>query len=583
MKLLIKFILAITPLFAVDLIFFDGHIITMHEEDPLNEAVAIHNGKISSIGKKDEIMKLRTWKIKVVDLRGRTLMPGFIEAHCHPIATAILSLVVDISGFNYNSRSKILNTIRVAVKKASPGEWILAFGWDPVLVPDLHKPTLSELDSISTDTPIFILTQMMHHAFVNSAVYKAAGITIETPNPTGGGVFQKDNQGNLNGIIYEFSALQYILDKMPKTPQGTAELLLNLQYTKYAKAGYTSISVLGPVNIAGNPLQFMENLSNNGSPVRSYVYPIKKQLDGSTYSNGYGNHFFKIKGVKLYMDGSPYTGGAAFSEPYLNTDLTLNRIGLKKNHRGSINFTEDSLLTTLTYYHTNNYQIAIHAQGEIAIQGILDAFTKILYEYPRSNHRHRIEHNALITKEQIAQAKQLGLTLSFFIDHIYYYGDQLEYIVGSKRAERFMPIQSAISAEHHTTIHTDNPATPIDPFRAISTAVTRKTKNDKFILGKDERISAYDALKAITINAAWQLFEEQNRGSITIGKSADLVILSHNPLETINKEIKNINVISTWIDGKQVSHSLYTWKNLKLILLILFNYINTSIKEWIMK
>ena len=262
---------------------------------------------------------------------------------------------------------------------------------------------------------------MMHHAFVNSAVYKAAGITIDTPNPTGGGVFQKDNQGNLNGIIYEFSALQYILDKMPKTPQGTAELLLNLQYTKYAKAGYTSISVLGPVNIAGNPLQFMEHLSNNGSPVRSYVYPIKNQLDGSTYSNDYGNDFFKIKGVKLYMDGSPYTGGAAFSEPYLNTDLTLNRIGLKKNHRGSINFTEDSLLTTLTYYHTNNYQIAIHAQGEVAIQGILDAFTKILYKYPRSNHRHRIEHNALITKEQIAQAKKLGLTLSFFIDHIYYY------------------------------------------------------------------------------------------------------------------------------------------------------------------
>ena len=583
MKFLIKFILAISPLFAVDLIFFGGHIITMHEEDPLNEAVAIHYGKISSIGKKDEIMKLRTWKTKVVDLRGRTLMPGFIEAHCHPIATAILSQVVDISGFNYNSRSEILNTIRVAVKKASPGEWILAFGWDPVLVPDLHKPTLSELDSISNDTPIFILTQMMHHAFVNSAVYKAAGITIDTPNPTGGGVFQKDNQGNLNGIIYEFSALQYILDKMPKTPQGIAELLLNLQYTKYAKAGYTSISVLGPVNIAGNPLQFMEHLSNNGSPVRSYVYPIKNQLDGSTYSNDYGNDFFKIKGVKLYMDGSPYTGGAAFSEPYLNTDLTLNRIGLKKNHRGSINFTEDSLLTTLTYYHTNNYQIAIHAQGEVAIQGILDAFTKILYKYPRSNHRHRIEHNALITKEQIAQAKKLGLTLSFFIDHIYYYGDQLEYIVGSKRAERFMPIQSAISAGHHSTIHTDNPATPVDPFRAISTAVTRKTKNDKFILGKDERISAYDALKAITINAAWQLFEEQNRGSITIGKSADLVILSHNPLETKNKEIKNINVISTWIDGKQVSHSPYTWKNLKLILLILFNYINASIKEWIMK
>jgi hypothetical protein len=582
MKFLIKLILIITPLFAVDLIFFGGHIVTMDDENPSIEAVSIHNGKISSIGTKDDIMKLRSWKTKVVNLRGKTLMPGFIEAHCHPIATAVLSQVVDISGFYYNSRSEILNKIQSAVKEASPGKWVLAFGWDPVLVSDLHKPTLAELDSISQDTPIFILTQMMHHAYVNSAVYKLAGITMDTPNPIGGGEFQKDGQGNLNGVIYEFSALQYVLDKMPKTPQGTAELLLNLQYTKYAKAGYTSISVLGPVNIAGHPLQFMENLSINGSAVRSYVYPIKNQLDGSNYLINDGNDFFKIKGVKLYMDGSPYTGGAAFSEPYLNTDLTLNRIGLKKNHRGSTNLTEDSLLTTLTYYHRNKFQIAIHAQGEVAIQGILDAFTKILYKYPRTNHRHRIEHNALITKEQIAQAEKLGITLSFFIDHIYYYGDKLEYIVGLERAERFMPIQSAISAGHNATIHTDNPATPIDPFRAISTAVMRKTKDDNVILGKNERISVYDALKAITINAAWQLFEDQSRGSITIGKSADLVILSHNPLEINQEEIKNLSVISTWIDGKQVNHSIYTWKNFKLILFIIYNYINTSIKEWFM-
>jgi len=582
MKFLIKLILIITPLFAVDLIFFGGHIVTMDDENPSIEAVSIHNGKISSIGTKDDIMKLRSWKTKVVNLRGKTLMPGFIEAHCHPIATAVLSQVVDISGFYYNSRSEILNKIQSAVKEASPGKWVLAFGWDPVLVSDLHKPTLAELDSISQDTPIFILTQMMHHAYVNSAVYKLAGITMDTPNPIGGGEFQKDGQGNLNGVIYEFSALQYVLDKMPKTPQGTAELLLNLQYAKYAKAGYTSISVLGPVNIAGHPLQFMENLSINGSAVRSYVYPIKNQLDGSNYLINDGNDFFKIKGVKLYMDGSPYTGGAAFSEPYLNTDLTLNRIGLKKNHRGSTNLTEDSLLTTLTYYHRNKFQIAIHAQGEVAIQGILDAFTKILYKYPRTNHRHRIEHNALITKEQIAQAEKLGITLSFFIDHIYYYGDKLEYIVGLERAERFMPIQSAISAGHNATIHTDNPATPIDPFRAISTAVMRKTKDDNVILGKNERISVYDALKSITINAAWQLFEDQSRGSITIGKSADLVILSHNPLEINQEEIKNLSVISTWIDGKQVNHSIYTWKNFKLILFIIYNYINTSIKEWFM-
>ena len=294
MKFIIKMMLAITPLLGVDLIFFGGNIITMDDKTTLAEAVAIHNGKISSIGKKDHIMKMKSWKTKLIDLDGKTLMPGFIEAHCHPIATAVLSQVVDVSGFHNNSRQEILNIIHQAVEKAAPGEWVLAFGWDPVLVSDLYNPTLSELDSISKDTPIFILTQMMHHAFVNTAVYNAAGITINTPNPTGGGIFQKNNQGNLNGVIYEFSALQYILDKMPKTPQGTAELLLNLQYAKYAKAGYTSISALGPVNIAGNPLPFMENLSNNTSPVRSYVYPIQSQLKNSGYLNGYGNDFFKI-------------------------------------------------------------------------------------------------------------------------------------------------------------------------------------------------------------------------------------------------------------------------------------------------
>ena len=241
-------------------------------------------------------------------------MPGFIEAHCHPIATAVLSQVVNVSGFTYNSRAEIMATIGAAVKKASPGEWVLAFGWDPVMVKDLRNPTLTELDSISTEVPIFILTQMMHQAFVNNAVYKTAEITRETLDPPGGGMFLKDDHGNLNGVIYEFSALQHILNKMPKTPQGTAELLLNLQYAQYAKAGYTSIAALGPVNIAGYPLNFMASLSRNADvPVRSFVYPVKKQLDRSKWPSGYGNDRFRIKGVKLYMDGSPYTGGAAFT------------------------------------------------------------------------------------------------------------------------------------------------------------------------------------------------------------------------------------------------------------------------------
>ncbi len=579
MKKIVNLLLITTPLFAVDLIFFGGDILTMDDNQPVVEAIAVEDGRITEIGTKENIIKLRTWKTKIVNLQGKTLMPGLIEAHCHPIATAVLGQVVNISGFTYNSRAEIMTTIGAAVEKASSGNWVLAFGWDPVLVKDLRNPTLAELDSISTEVPIFILTQMMHQAFVNNAVYKTAKITRNTPDPPGGGTFLKDVDGNLNGVIYEFSALQKILKKMPKTPQGTAELLLNLQYAQYAKAGYTTIAALGPVNIAGYPLNFMASLSRNADvPVRSFVYPLKKQLDRSAWPSGYGNDHFRIKGVKLYMDGSPYTGGAAFAEPYLNTEVTLKRMKLQPNHRGKVNYSEASLLQTLTKYHNAGYQIAIHAQGEIAIQMILNAFTKIMENYPRPDHRHRLEHNALITKNQIIQAQKLGLTLSFFMDHVYYYGEQLPQIVGPDRAARFMPLGSAFAVGHRASIHTDNPATPVDPFRVISTAVTRKTKDRGYILGPTERVTINDALKAVTINAAWQLFEDDQRGSITVGKAADFVLLSHNPLR-IHPE--NISALCTWIDGIKINTSPWTWTNFKLLLLIVIDYLRTAINNWL--
>ena len=582
MKKIVNLLLITTPLFAVDLIFFGGDILTMDDNQPVVEAIAVEDGRITAIGTKENIIKLRTWKTKIVNLQGKTLMPGLIEAHCHPIATAVLSQVVNISGFTYNSRAEIMATISAAVEKASPGKWVLAFGWDPVLVKDLRNPTLAELDSISTEVPIFILTQMMHQAFVNNAVYKTAKITRNTPDPPGGGSFLKDVDGNLNGVIYEFSALQKILKKMPKTPQGTAALLLNLQYAQYAKAGYTTIAALGPVNIAGYPLNFMASLSRNADvPVRSFVYPLKKQLDRSAWPSGYGNDHFRIKGVKLYMDGSPYTGGAAFAEPYLNTEVTLKRMKLQSNHRGKVNYSEASLLQTLTKYHNAGYQIAIHAQGEIAIQMILNAFTEIMENYPRPDHRHRLEHNALITNNQIIQAQKLGLTLSFFMDHVYYYGEQLPQIVGPDRAARFMPLGSAFAVGHRASIHTDNPATPVDPFRVISTAVTRKTKDRGNILGPTERVTINDALKAVTINAAWQLFEDDQRGSITVGKAADFVLLSHNPLRIQPENIKNISALCTWIDGIKINISPWTWTNFKLLLLIVIDYLHTAINNWL--
>ena len=561
----------ILPLFSQDTIFINGKIITMESQNSEFEAIYIKDGLISEIGNTEDIIKNVNWNTKVIDLKGKTMMPGFIEAHCHPIGTAIIDQVLNISGYNYNTRAEIINAIKTEINNSNNDDWLIVFGWDPVMVDDLENPSLSELNDISPNRPLLILTQMMHHGFINSAGYKRAKITKDYPILSGAGKFLKDNNGELNGVIYEVTALQYILKQLPKTPSSAIQLLLNIQYSKYAKAGFTSIGVLGPIEKGGYPLDFMYNLaSQKNMPIRTFIYGLENQIDSANWQPNYGHDKFRLKGVKLYMDGSPYTGGAAFKDAYENSHITLNRIGLNPNHYGEVNYSLNEFIPLVEKYHNQGFQIAIHVQGEVAIDIALDAIEYALINQPRENHRHRLEHNALITTEQINRAEKLGVTLSVFIDHIYYYGDKLDQIVGEERTQRYMPLGTAMKIGNYTTIHTDNPVTPVNALRPVETAILRKTRITGKIVGSQERLTKFDALKAITINPAWQFIEENNIGSLELGKFADLVILSENPFDIDAENYQNIKIESTWLSGKKINTSIYNWTNLKLSILTLW-------------
>lgn len=529
------------------------------------EAVYVKNGKIAKVGSKSDILAIKDWRTKVIDLDGRTLMPGLIEAHCHPIITSILSQVFDISGFNYNSRVEIIAAIKDEVELTDRDEWLIIFGWDPVMVADLDNPTLAELDEISPVIPMLIVTKMGHTGFINSAGYRAAGVTKDFPKLIGAGKFLKTEKGELNGMVYEVSALQYILKHLPKTPQSVIQLLLNIQYTDYARAGYTSIGVLGPVEKAGYPLDFMHDISaNKDVPIRTFIYGLENQVDSCGWQVNYGHDRFRLKGVKLYLDGSPFNGGAAFADPYENSQLTNDRLGLAIDHIEKPNYSGEAFTQLVQKYHDQDYQIAIHVQGETAIDIALDAIEEALKINPRIDNRHRLEHNALITHDQITRAKDLGVTLSFFVDHITYYGDKLDQIVGTKRLGRYMPLGSAINEGHFASVHTDNPVTPIGSFRAVETAVLRQAQKTGQTIGEHEKLSVYDALKTITIYPAWQFFEDENIGSIEVGKAADFVIINQNPLEIDPEELNQIEILETWIDGRKVNTSYWTWTNFKL-------------------
>jgi predicted amidohydrolase YtcJ len=515
------------------------------------EAMWIKDGRVERLGRADDVRAAAGSDATVVDLAGATLMPGFIEPHTHPLATALLGSAIDVSGFNHDSRAEVMETLREAMDGFLPQPWIIAFGWDPLMVRDLEPPTLAELDELSPDKPFVILTQMMHEAFANSAALRESDITRDTADPPGAS-FGRDENGDLTGAVLEVNAVNYLLRALPTLPPALTELLLRWQLADYASGGFTTIGVLGAVGRAEDPIGMLRRLAEDPHvPVRSVVYGLPKQIDLGSKPGGDHDARFELRGVKFWMDGSPYTGGAAFAEPYEDTELTRERLHLPAGHMGPLNYELEAFTEEFRRFHQAGYHVAVHTQGERAVQRVLDAAEPVLRTHPWDDHRHRLEHNALITTEQIQRAKALGFELSFFTEHIYFYGDRLPELVGS-RVERYMPVGTAFREGHHATIHSDNPMTPIGPLRVMQTSMLRIPRKAHEPMAPSERLTVDQALRAMTTNAARQLGVEEHRGSLEQGKAADLVVLSRNPFDTAPDQFSDIDVLGTWIDGQPV-------------------------------
>lgn len=544
-----------------EVIFHGGDIVTMDDAQPTAEAMLVKDGMIMGLGTLDAMRKLAP-NAETYDLKGNSLMPGFIEPHSHPIAAAQFAATIDVSGFKHASRAEVIKTLLENVDSA-PGAWALAFGWDPVMIDDLEAPTLAELDAISPERPLLILTQMMHDAYANSAALAAANIGEDTPNPPAG-EFVRDADGQLTGTIREVGAISQLFAAMPRPPEGTNDLLLNMFMANYAAAGYTTVGALGPVGNDPDPIALLKRRSGAGAPVQTLIYALPDQLS-ATDAPETQTGAAPVVGVKFWMDGSPYAGGAAIAEPYETNALTTERLHLKPGHKGAVMIPEDAYRAFFTDYHTRGYQIATHVQGELAVERVLNVAEQVLADYPRADHRHRLEHNALITEAQLRRAHALGFTTSFFIDHIRFYGDKLPALFGEERTARYMPIATALGAGHSVTVHGDHPATPIGPLRSLTTMLERTPRGGGAALGPDQRLTREDALRAFTINAAWQLGIEDSRGSLSVGKQADLVMLSGNLTSMPVAEIETTQVLGTWIKGQPVDTRMTTHENARLL------------------
>jgi len=550
-----------------DKIFLGGDIITVDDNNPEAQAVAVRNGKILAIGSETEVLKYEGSNTEVIDLKGNTLLPGFIDIHTHPILSAKTAETIDISGFNHKNQAEVMESLKKGIEEKSRGEWVIAYGWDPAILRNLEAPTLDELDQMAPENPLFIIAQTQHSGFANSLTLEAAGITKDTPDPEGG-YFDKDENGELTGLIVEVGAMTKLVNAAPQYPRSAYLYLLTKQMETYSKAGYTTIVAPGLQPLIPKHIQSLQEVAEHpNAPVRVLTYPLFDRLEKTDFKPSEGNQKFKVLGPKFWIDGSPYAGGMAMNEPYLDNEFTRNKLGIKPGEKGHLTYDDERLFFLVDKFHKEGWQIAAHIQGERAAKQFLDAVEKAQQSFPRKDYRHRMEHNALVTSEQLKRAFRLGVTPSFYIDHIYYYGDALkEVIVGPKRASRFMPINSAKKAGHRFTIHTDSPSSPIGVLREMRVAVTRKTRSGKYVLGRDEAITVDDAIKAVTINAAWQIFEEDTRGSLKVGKLADFTVLSRNLKKIPPEEWKSVEIIGTYLSGEPAVNEGWSWRKINLMI-----------------
>jgi hypothetical protein len=491
----------------------------------------------------------------VIDLKGQTLLPGLIEPHTHPIAAALLGAVVDVSGFTYSNRADIMAALEEAGDGFALTPWLIAYGWDPVAVADLAPPSLAELDAIAPERPMIVLTQMMHEAFVNSAALEAAGISLEGEPEARHGVL-RDADGHPTGVLRELDAINAVLGHVPPVVDPVVEILLRRQYAAYAKAGYTSVGITGAVGRHADPVGLLQRISGPAAPLRSYVYLLPEQLGRLPLG---GDADFAVLGAKFWMDGSPFTGGAASSEPYEDTELTNDRLGIPHSHLAGLAMDGDTFDHEVVRLHAMGYQIAVHAQGERAIDAALSAIGRAQTVMPRPDLHHRIEHNALITRDQIRRAKDLGVSLGFFIDHIYYYGDALPQLFGTDRADRYMPVRWALEEGVIASLHGDHPASPIGPLRSLRSATTRLSRSGATQTAPGQGISIEAALSAMTLDAARQLGQERLIGSLEVGKLADFTVLSGDPTLVDPKDITDLQVTQTWRNGQPVNTGIFSW------------------------
>ncbi|MEB3048609.1 amidohydrolase family protein [Mycolicibacter sp. MYC123] len=538
---------------GADTIFVGGPVVTVVPGVPEAEALAVSGGRIVKVGSRDDVLRLRGSGTTVVDLRGRALLPAFIEPHGHPfeMGTTLAPPAIDVRPFTVSTAGGVFAKLTEAVDDTPKGQPILLNGVDPLLQTGLKPFSRKELDRLAPNNPVVIISNSGHAAYANTAAFAAAGITKTTPNPVGA-QFMRGPDGQLTGEVREVAALMALAAPFFGAVTANAGDNLRWAYAQLARAGIATATEHSYDSRTQSEV-YSKLAAQEDCAIRVRAYEVGTQELADTPNHVRGKRsgadvlFDKI-GMKIWADGSPWQGNIFTTFPYL-TNATTASMELGPNHRGQMNYSPEQIQQLTAAFVDQRWQVSVHVHGDAAIDVVLDAFEKA--KVPPAL-RPRIEHVGAITPEQCARAAQLGVTPSMFIEHVYFWGDVLvDKLFGPEHGSTWMSARSAVDAGLRLSFHNDGTVTPPDPIGNIATAVNRIAKGSGRVLAPEQRIGIDEAIRAQTLNAAWQLRLDTEIGSLEPGKYADLVVLSANPRRVPPAELRDVAVEATYLMGRQ--------------------------------
>ncbi|TDQ18515.1 hypothetical protein DFQ04_0317 [Algoriphagus boseongensis] len=538
---------------SIATMYFGGDILTMEGNLPqYAEALVEKDGKILFVGSRDEAMKQAGAGHQMVDLQGKTLVPGFIDGHAHfgnfglQAIGALLLAPPDANCKDIPTLIQILKDWNTPENRALTG-WIFGTGFDDSVLEEKRFPNRHDLDQVSTEFPIMITHISGHFSVVNSKGLEILGITSETPNPEGGVIRREADGKTPNGVLEELAAIPYMLNALMPKDQESADKFFQAGQDMALSYGYTTAQ-------EGRAMDNHQLLAVNAESgklkidVVSYIdYMFVDQYMSSPWNSKDYNSHYRIGGMKVTLDGSPQGRTAWRTKPYL-----IPPDGQNKDYLGYPAIPSDSTVQAiLEKAFKNNWQTLIHANGDAAMDQLIRTLRPNVEKYGKGDRRNTLIHGQYVREDQLDAFKELDVIASLFPLHTFYWGDWHKQIIGDELGNKISPVKTALNKGLKVTIHTDAPVALPNLMRVVWTAVNRTSRSGA-IIGENERLTPYEALQAITIWSAYQHFEEDKKGSLKEGKLADLVILDKNPLKVEPDAIKEIQVEETIKEGKTI-------------------------------